>query len=1757
MKNCTIRRYFFLVALFFSFIHSVNAQYVATISEGGLAFSISADYSYAVLSASDCSANSVVSIPSSLSYNAHVIPVTEIGDFAFRGSYLSSISIPGTVTKVGRNAFYNCDSLSSVYLEDGDYPIVFSSVGDECFGNDDSSKKCLSTLYIGRNIQYNTSRYPFYSQQKLTNVTFSDKVTSIPEGLFYNCRGLVSITLPSSLKSIGNSAFSYCTSLRSVNNFETNSYLKSVPYYLFNGCSSLSKAYIPKNATFIDDHAFYACSSIESLYLPASIDTIGSNAFNGCTSLSYVKIEDSEKDLTIYNLGSGDFEGCPIETIIFGRNVAQMTTAYHTFGNNPQLKFVTFTKKVTFLDDYLLYGDSGIESITIPGSVEKVGKYALDLCTGLKHISFEQADTDLYFYCNQSDGLKNNTVLESVILNRGINLSNESNSPFKNKPYLREVILGGSLHKLYGDIFSGSNSVRSITLDTDLTISGSSYLFGELESLTTLNFGEHCSKVSANLFKSCTNLKDVYCFSKMPAVLPANFFNGLSVNVKVPDFCANTYKGVDGWYNKGNNFIYCDKDYESVMTVDAFVNWAASSDTLDRVSRLILTGNLTSNALWSSLKQMNQLSYLDMSQVTCTSIPSSQFANCSLYTFVPPIALSSIGNSAFQGCTNLKVDFDFNSREVFIGDYAFDGCKNLKATFDFGDAVEYVKIGNCSFRNCTNFNFPFSLHSRFDIGSNAFENCEHLTSITFAPTVASETNSTFGDFAFMNTGITKMTVPTYVDKLPVALWRGCDALASVILSNSELGTANSVGIFNTDGSLYQILPAKISSSYTIPSSITAIGNYAFADLEGMSSVTIPETVTSIGENAFANCANLTKVTVDVKNLRYAPLPIPATAFAGVYNYATLYLNIADRTRVLQTLKDYQAATGWKSFKNTDTPTAQFVISVKSSVYGKVTPSLRVAETGKTVTLSAIPNDGYTFVKYILTGATLNSDGKSFVMPSNDVTVDAEFKSSEPDFYHITVDSCANGNVEVSEQAAPDSEVSITFVPVEGYTLQSWTLNGEVQSITAMKFTMPHKDVVISAAFAKIQSALTIDSINTDGTIQAFINNDTVQGTSVKVNWHDEVKLEAQPSVGYQFVMWNIGSSDSLVVDSLKNPITFLMPTSDVSVSATFEKMTFSVAVDSAIVNGSVVAMPQIASPGDTVALTIQPEQDYMLTSWTAGEGVIQLGDSAFIMPLGDVIVSATFERVKHHVIVSDSIMNGTVEVIPSSVAVYGDTIVVKANPESELYYFTRWTIIDSNGVELALLPLEGDSTSFVMPTCDVHVSAQFEQYVFLITNVAENGSIHSEDSAVPTDTVPVTIVPAFDYELVNWSAGDDVTLVGDSAFVMPFHDVELTASFTRIRHHVVVSDSIENGMVIISPDASAFVYGDTIKLVAETSDLYDFAGWQIEGLSETVSDSSAISFVMPTNDVYVSASFVKKIFAIKAISSEGGMIVVDSMASPRDTVRIELIPMDDYRLVEWSAGDDVVLLGDSAFVMPFNEVTLSASFVRLEHQVKADAQGQGTIVEGYATEAVFGDTITIVAKPDDGYRFDGWVSDDLADLPADSILTFTMPANDVHVTAIFKVITYAIIKSDEMLGGTFEVMGGYDEAAAGDTIVLCAMADLGYDFDGWEIEGAEITYPLATTSFVMPAHPVTVKAIFKDATRISSLATDWSVVLADNEIRVEGLQGSETVMVTSASGALVFEAIGNSGSVHISTIDIESGTYILRVNQSIYKLFIH
>lgn len=1721
ISNKTFRPIIFVLLSLLVNAFSV-AQQVVSLDVDGVSYSVDLSQGTASLVKCNTLANTNVTIPDFVEYAAVKYPVVTICENAYYGTPITTLSIPATVTYIERDAFYGCASLSSVELKDGDSLLTFAPSSFSCFGLPSGVTSKFTTLKLGRNI-YFTSANPFANQRELISIEIGPKVTSLPNFVFSNDIALKSVTIPANVREIGQLAFDCCTGLVEVLGLEENTLITEFSSYLFRGCNSLKRVSSPKNLSVIGDHAFTNCLSLEEFTISSSVDSVMYCAFDGCTSLKSLVITDGYNPLYFDNQSEGAcFKLCPLEYIYFGRNVTKLYSSPLPFAEKPTLKKVTFSNTVTTIDNSLLYGSTSLTELSIPASVIKVGSFAFDGCTSLKSVTFEASATPITLNNSYTTGFED-APLDNLYLYRPITLSNQYGSPFAfAQSTLKNVYLSDYAGNYQDGFFQENNSIQNVFLNTDVSIKPNAVLFNNLSGIENLYIGANVTRIPSQMFCNCTKLEHVYSEAVTPPALASDNFSKQSLIVKVPDYTVSAYRAVAEWNNAGKNLIYSDKDDVTRLTLSGNTHLRDFSNQLKGVGQLSLSGHFVDDD-WKYLSGMSQLVSLDISATDVDSIPAHQFEKSSLRSFSMPSSVH------------------------FVGDYAFYGSDKLEASFNFSD---YVHVGNYAFANC-----PL-IHEVTFVGTNA-RNAKLCN---------------FKDYAFAHSGVRSFVLPANLGTIGKAVWVGCDELAYFGMSaeNSTYYVENGILCMH-DKTVKQIPGGALKGSYSIPEGLVAIGDYACAEMANANTMRIPLSMTKFGPYAFADCPNLNRIILS----RTEPVYIDYNVFNGDYNHTTLYLDV-DKSIVDKAVRYYKTATlyegdtqktnYWSQFSeiigtekdpihvDPDPEPESYQITVNVVGPGQFIVPYTTVEEKMDVYCTIKPEGDNVLKELYINNVRQSFSGTSFrfSMPSSDVVIKAVFGANA---YDIAVSDCLGGKIKVADQAEPSSNVSVQFIPDDDYQLISWSVNGEPKSLEDSTFTMPYADVTVSAVFARIVRHLYVDQTIQNGMV--LVNGKSVS-EPVEVLRDDSITISAVPDSLYLFNDWCVMGSDSVFADSLiSNPATFVMPAKDVYVSARFEKMTFSVAVDSTIVNGSVVAMPQIASPGDTVALTIQPEQDYMLTSWTAGEGVTQLGDSAFIMPFGDVIVTATFERVKHHVIVSDSIMNGSVEVMPSSVAVYGDTIVVKANPESELYYFTRWTIIDSNGVELALLPLEGDSTSFVMPTCDVHVSAQFEQYVFLITHVAENGSIYSEDSAVPTDTVPVTIVPAFDYELVNWSAGDDVTLVGDSAFVMPFHDVELTASFTRIRHHVVVSDSIENGMVIISPDASAFVYGDTIKLVAETSDLYDFAGWQIEGLSETVSDSSAISFVMPTNDVYVSASFVKKIFAIKAISSEGGMIVVDSMASPRDTVRIELIPMDDYRLVEWSAGDDVVLLGDSAFVMPFNEVTLSASFVRLEHQVKADAQGQGTIVEGYATEAVFGDTITIVAKPDDGYRFDGWVSDDLADLPADSILTFTMPANDVHVTAIFKVITYAIIKSDEMLGGTFEVMGGYDEAAAGDTIVLCAMADLGYDFDGWEIEGAEITYPLATTSFVMPAHPVTVKAIFKDATRISSLATDWSVVLAENEIRVEGLQGSETVMVTSAAGALVFEAIGNSGSVHISTIDIESGTYILRVNQSIYKLFIH
>ena len=101
------------------------------------------------------------------------------------------------------------------------------------------------------------------------------------------------------------------------------------------------------------------------------------------------------------------------------------------------------------------------------------------------------------------------------------------------------------------------------------------------------------------------------------------------------------------------------------------------------------------------------------------------------------------------------------------------------------------------------------------------------------------------------------TIPNSVTSIGNYAFNGCCGLTSLTIPNS----VTSIGS-------YAFYGCSGLTSLTIPNSVTSIGNYAFNGCSGLTSLTIPSTVDTIGTIAFGNCAALKSIIVDPANKAY-------------------------------------------------------------------------------------------------------------------------------------------------------------------------------------------------------------------------------------------------------------------------------------------------------------------------------------------------------------------------------------------------------------------------------------------------------------------------------------------------------------------------------------------------------------------------------------------------------------------------------------------------------------------------------------------------------------------------------------------------------------------------------------------------------------------------------------------------------------------------------------------------------------------------
>ena len=217
--------------------------------------------------------------------------------------------------------------------------------------------------------------------------------------------------------------------------------------------------------------------------------------------------------------------------------------------------------------------------------------------------------------------------------------------------------------------------------------------------------------------------------------------------------------------------------------------------------------------------------------------------------------VTTIGEVAFYECYGLT-SVTIPDSVTIISYRAFFGCTSLTSV-TIPNSV--TSIGFSAFYDCdslTSVTIPDSVTS---IISYAFCDCDSLTSVTIPDSVTS-----IGNYAFFHcTSLTSVTIPDSVTSIGNYAFSFCDSLTSINVDQNSTKYCSVDGVlFNKDKTtLIQCPAGKTFTAYSIPDSVTSIGDYAFFYCTRLTSVIIPDSVTSIGNYAFYNCTSLTTVTI--------------------------------------------------------------------------------------------------------------------------------------------------------------------------------------------------------------------------------------------------------------------------------------------------------------------------------------------------------------------------------------------------------------------------------------------------------------------------------------------------------------------------------------------------------------------------------------------------------------------------------------------------------------------------------------------------------------------------------------------------------------------------------------------------------------------------------------------------------------------------------------------------------------------------------
>ena len=821
------------------------------------------------------------------------------------------VSIPDTVTEIGRETFNNCPNLNFTWRNG------VKSIDGWVLGCDEDDLPKNFTLSGYRGIANGAFSYC----EALTGITIGEGVKSIGAYSFEECSNLTSISIPASVTHIDDSAFDGCYRISSISLASGNR------NYKYNGGLLVSA----------DDTELVAVSrTVTSVKIPEGVSSVRNGFFAGCAKLTSVTFPSSVEEI-------GD------EGSVFGgwEEIDGDDDWYYKFRGCPALKTITvafgnpYYKSVNGLLLGMDEGDEGelflkavpqsLTSVNVPEGVRWLSSYSFVGCSKLTAVTFPRSlyEYDGGLYCNdeedyidESSGPYKLTAINVAAGNEeyssanGLLLSADGTEIHVVPRGLTSVTIPASVTDIDVDDFEYCTKLKSFSVEngnkefsavnglllsadgteiyvvprglTSVTIPAGvtrigGYAFCDFSQLTSIVIPEGVAEIGDYAFSYCTALSSV----KLPQsltkigrgafgdcsltslVLPnglesigARAFEGCKLSsISIPDSVTRIHADAFGSRGKSSsgtcepsdvnnkNDVFDADSIPGLLLVDG---WVVGLDSSSRIQN----------------EQDDPTEYLNhaLQDARIRGIACRAFEDCSwLRCLTLPSCVKYVGGSLFDGCSRLEWVVIPEGVEEIEG-AAFSGCQNLSGV-SIPDSVRAV--GQSVFQGC-------SFIDKESIPGIEIVDGWILQDVGVSSRL-SEDDSFDGTYVISGEqGIRGIADGAFQGDGHGDVWgRGCSGSSYLY---EQWGLVDVTRLLVGDGitaigSRAFALCDDLTNVY-VAASVKYIGEEAFCDCRGLKSVQLPDTLKGkLPDSVFAKCPTELKVTY-----YEAPRPVHEVCF---------------------------------------------------------------------------------------------------------------------------------------------------------------------------------------------------------------------------------------------------------------------------------------------------------------------------------------------------------------------------------------------------------------------------------------------------------------------------------------------------------------------------------------------------------------------------------------------------------------------------------------------------------------------------------------------------------------------------------------------------------------------------------------------------------------------------------------------------------------------------------------------------------------